>query len=74
MIFYVFCMVAPILLQRIIFFRFFALFLLQKNEEKILLKKICSEKDEEDNDENDEENFENYDYITDRSFQASRLL
>ena len=33
-----------------------------------------SENDEEDNDENDEENYENYDYITDRSFEASRLL
>ena len=30
--------------------------------------------DEEHNDENDEENDENYDYITDRSFEASRLL
>ena len=32
-----------------------------------------SEKDEEGNEENDEENYENYDYITDRSFEASRL-
>ena len=33
-----------------------------------------SENNEEHNDENDEENDENYDYITDRSFEASGLL
>ena len=33
-----------------------------------------SENDEVLNDENDEENDKNYDYITDRSFEASRLL
>ena len=32
-----------------------------------------SENDEEHNDENDEENDENYDYIIDRSFEASKL-
>ena len=31
------------------------------------------ENDEEHNDENNEKNYENYDYITDRSFEASRL-
>ena len=33
-----------------------------------------SENNEEHNDKNDEESDENYDFITDRSFEASRLL
>ena len=67
--FFHFCMVAPILLPRIIFFQFLYSFYCKKaakNEKKNIV---------EENSENDEEhNDENYDYITDRSFEASRLL
>ena len=69
-------MVAPILLPRIIFFDFCTLFTVQKSCQK-WRKNIAeenSENDEEHNDENNEKNYENYDYITDRSFEASRLL
>ena len=54
-------------------FSIFVLFLwykkVAKNEENIV-----EEHNEENDEENDEESDENYDYVTDRSFEASRLL
>ena len=55
-----------------LFSSFCTLFTVQKWR-KIIVEEN-SENDEKDNHENDEENYENYDYITDRSFEASRLL
>ena len=54
--------------ENYLFFRFLYSFYCAKMKKNIVEEN--SENDEEHNDENEE----NYDYITDRSFEASRLL
>ena len=59
--------------ENYLFFNFCTLFAVEKLPRKNIFEEN-SENDEEHNDENNEKNYENYDYITDRSFEASRLL